>query len=103
MFVTTPQVLIPPLLNAFFDSLSIIGAQNVSFTPGDYGFFQLYPGNTFPHDDGCYHSRLFIYKYTGSLPRLKSLVWDYWGLSNQTFHINVHTDKGYDYMSWYQH
>lgn len=93
----------PALLNTFFDSLSILGAQNISFTPGDYGFFQLNAGNAFPHRDGCLYSRQFIYKYTASLPRLKQLVWNYWGLSNQTFYINLHTDMGYNYMSWYQH
>ncbi len=93
----------PALLSSFMDSLNAYGVETVSFAPGDYQYFKLLGSNTFPHDGGCSWSKQFIYRYTGDMAKLKSLVWNYWGLSNKTFYIGIHNDKGYYCMSWYQH
>jgi hypothetical protein len=91
------------LLAGFMDSLVHYGVESVPFSAGYYHYFELLPGNAFPHNSGCSYSTQFIYKYTGDLTVLKNLVWHYWSLSDSTFYINIHTDKGYNYMSWYQH
>lgn len=93
----------PALLTTFMDSLAAYGATTVPLTPGNYHFFRLLGANTFPHDSGCSWSQQFIYRYTGDTATLRRLVWHYWWFSDSTFYINLVTDKGYNYMSWYQH
>lgn len=89
-------------VNAFLDSLNIIGANEINLSPGDYGYFQIdsFGKIVIPEHHGYPFIKIYLYEFNGNIETLKSLVRN----TNQRFlnnmYISCNTWKGEYFWGW---
>ena len=89
-------------VNAFTDSLQILGAQQVQLLPGDYWYFKVdAQGNLIPPE---YHGypfvKMFSYSFNGSLDELKEFISRYSSRYYDKLYISLNDWKGGVIYGW---
>lgn len=86
-----------PVVNAFIDSLVILGATNVNYPDGDYGYFTISNGKILPTEE---YEKTFIFEYTKNIEPIKDLVSRYGTLYGDSLYTIVKTGQGRVFRSW---
>ncbi|MFO7445647.1 MAG: hypothetical protein R6W90_04735 [Ignavibacteriaceae bacterium] len=84
----------------FFDSLEILGAQELELIPGDYTYFQIDSSGTMnqPDNPGTENAIPFVYIYNNDIPDIRELVKRY-GKSSP-LSVALFTSKGDVFYTW---
>jgi hypothetical protein len=84
----------------FFDSLKIMGAEDMNLTTGDYTYFKIDAAGTMsqPENPGTENARPFVYSYNGDFSDLRELIKSYG--KNSPLSISLFTTDGDAFYTW---
>jgi hypothetical protein len=82
------------IANSFVDSLMFYGAKQYKGPIGDYGYFYLDSSFSREKINGPFHSKKFIFTYTGDFNNIPKLIHSYQSRTNNLFDIYLTTYRG---------
>lgn len=90
------------IVQKFIDTLQILGAVPTTYTPGDYGNFQIEANGQIKQtqDLGYYFTRYYIFNYTNNSTQLKDLVKHFGVNYGSLLLVTLNTTKGETFYSW---
>lgn len=90
------------LVQKFIDTLQILGAVQTTYSPGDYGNFQIEANGQIKQtqDVGYYFTRYYIFNYTNNSTQLKDLVKRFGVNYGSLLLVTLNTTRGETFYSW---